>query len=106
MLKEVINSIIEAEKKAECILAEAQADCDAIISKAEENAKGIVAAATEQARRIIKSSRDGDGAAASGAGQKGIEAGNKELDVKEREYAKNLDKAVKKITEELVNTWQ
>jgi len=106
MLKEVINSIIEAEKKAEAVIAEAQSDCGKIIAEAEERAGRLAAEATEDAKKSIKKSKEDGNSIASEAGQKSVEAGTKELGIKEREYAKNLDKAVKTIVEELVKKWQ
>lgn len=102
MVKELVNSIIEAEKEAESIIAAAQEKANAIINKAVVDADQLISSAAKALKEDnVKWTKEA-AVKAQQVGEILLSEGKDLVDKRLAKAKENIDKAAKIIMEELL----
>lgn len=106
MLKEKIDTIIEAEDKAASAISEANSEAKKIILDGEEKAEKIIAGSIMFAKQNYKAKIDEGAKSAEEAAKKVMEDGISAAAKLKKDAEKNIDKAVAEILKKVLTEWQ
>ena len=106
MLKEIVDSIIDAEKSAEQQIAKAQEQSKTILFEAQTKADEIAEKSAAENKMLIKSLEDKASAKADEQAAKVLADGKKQADEDIIKFNKNKDKAVDFVIGRLVDKCQ